>query len=117
AGSLAVVWLAADDPDAAQRNAREAISLWPRHRSLLQHWHLMFGEAETELYLGHGAQAYARLERDAHAVEKAYLLKVQHVRAQTTFLRGRCAIASIDGDPTRRAERLAETRRLVRSLN
>jgi hypothetical protein len=116
-GSLAIVWLAADDPDAAHRNAREAIALWPRDRYLLQHWHLMFGEAETELYLGRGARAYARVERDAYAIEKNYLLKVQHVRGQTTFLRARCAIASIDDDPAHRAERLAETQNLARALD
>ena len=116
AGSLAIVWLVADDPHAARRNAEEAIALWPRDRYLLQHWHMMYGEGEIELYMGNGARAYARVERDAHALKESLLLKVQHMRAQTEFLRGRCAVASLDAEPALRASRLAETRRLAARL-
>jgi hypothetical protein len=41
---------------------------------------------------------------------------VQHVRAQTTFLRGRCAIASIEAQPELRSPRLEEARRLAGRL-
>jgi hypothetical protein len=115
-GSLAIVWLVADDPDSARRNAHEAIALWPKNRYLLQHWHMLYGEGEIELYLGRGAEAYARVERDASALKKSFLLTVQHMRAQTTFLRGRSAIASIDTAPALRSERVAEARRLSHAL-
>jgi hypothetical protein len=115
-GSLAIRWLAVDDPEAARRDAREAMSLWPQDRYLLQHWHMMYGEGEIELYVGEGAKAYARVERDARALKKSLLLKVQHMRVQTAFLRGRCAIASLDAEPALRTQRLAETRRLARQL-
>jgi hypothetical protein len=115
-GSLAIVWLAADNPDAARRHARESMAMWSHTRYLLQHWHRMFGEAEIDLYVGDGAQAYARIERDAAAVKKSLLLNVQHMRAQTAFVRGRAAIASIDAQPQQRAERLAEARRLAQTL-
>ena len=116
AGSLAIVGLAADDPEMARRHAHEAIALWPRDRYLLQHWHMMFGEGEIELYLGDGAKAYARVERDTLPLKKSFLLEVQHMRAQTAFLRGRCAIASIDDGPALRRERVAEARRLAEEL-
>jgi hypothetical protein len=115
-GSLAIVWLAADNPDAARRNAQESIAQWSHTRYLLQHWHMMFGEAEIELYVGDGARAYARVQRDAGALKKSLLLNVQHMRAQTAFVRGRSAIASLDAEPALRTERLAETRRLARQL-
>jgi eukaryotic-like serine/threonine-protein kinase len=115
-GSLAVIWLAGDNPDAARRHARESMELWPHTRYLLQHWHRMFGEAEIELYVGEGAQAYARVERDAKAVKKSLLLNVQHMRAQTMFIRGRCAIASIAAQPALKSRRLAEARTLARRL-
>jgi serine/threonine protein kinase len=115
-GSLAILWLAADDPEGARRNAQEAIALWPRDRYLLQHWHLMYGEGEIELYLGDGAKAYARVEHDARALRKSLLLNVQHMRVQTAFLRGRCAIASLDAEPAFRRKRLAETLRLAGRL-
>jgi serine/threonine protein kinase/tetratricopeptide (TPR) repeat protein len=115
-GSLAILWLAADDPEGARRNAQEAIALWPRDRYLLQHWHLLYGEGEIELYVGDGAKAYARVERDERALGKSLLLHVQHMRVQTAFLRGRCAIASLDAEPAFRGKRLSETRRLARKL-
>jgi hypothetical protein len=64
-----------------------------------------------------GQRAYARVDRDTRALKKSLLLAVQHMRAQTAFLRGRCAIASLDAEPTMRARRLAETRRLARQLD
>jgi hypothetical protein len=115
-GSLAIVWLAADNPEAARCHARESMEQWPRSRYLLQHWHRMFGEAEIELYVGDGAQAYARVEKDAQALKKSLLLNVQHMRAQTMFVRGRSAIASIDAQPALRSERLAEARKLATQL-
>jgi hypothetical protein len=115
-GSLAIIWLAGDNPAAARRHARESMELWPRSRYLLQHWHRMFGEAEIELYVGDGAQAYARVEKDAPALKKSLLLNVQHMRAQTTFVRGRSAIASIAAHPALRSERLAEARKLATQL-
>jgi tetratricopeptide (TPR) repeat protein/predicted Ser/Thr protein kinase len=115
-GSLAVLWLAADDPDGARRHIEQAMSLWPSESYLLQHWHRLYGEAEIELYVGDGAKAYARVDRDTRALKKSLLLAVQHMRVQTAFLRGRCAIASLDAEPTMRARRLAETRRIARRL-
>ena len=115
-GSLAILWLVADDPEGARRHAAESMAIWPDDRYLLQHWHRLYGEGEIELYAGDGAKAYARVERDATALKKSVLLKVQHMRVQTAFLRGRCAIASLEAEPAMRAARLAETRRLAREL-
>ena len=86
-------------------------------RYMLQHWHRLYGEGEIELYVGDGANAYARVDRDTPALNKSLLLKVQHMRVQTMFLRGRCAIASLDAEPAIEASALAETRRLARQLD
>jgi hypothetical protein len=115
-GSLAQVWLAADRPEEARRQAREAIALWPHARYLLQHWQLMIGETEVELYLGDGASAYARFERDAVALRRSLLLRVQLLRVVTAFTRGRAAIASAVAQPAVRAARVSEARRLARQL-
>ncbi|HTB78071.1 MAG TPA: protein kinase [Polyangiaceae bacterium] len=115
-GSLAILRLVADDPEGARRQVAEAMSLWPDDRYLLQHWHRLYGEGEIELYAGDGAKAYARVDRDTAALKKSLLLKVQHMRVQTAFLRGRCAIASLEAEPALRASRLAEARRLAREL-
>jgi hypothetical protein len=115
-GSTAGVWLAADQPDEARRNAREAIARWPATRYLLQHWQFMIGEAEIELYAGDGLAAYMRLEKDAVALKKSLLLHTQIVYGKTLFVRGRCAIASLDADPALRGARLAEIRKLTQKL-
>ena len=115
-GSLAILWLVADDPDGARRHVAESMALWPDDRYLLQHWHRLYGEGEIALYEGDGAAAYARVDRDTVALKKSVLLQVQHMRVQTAFLRGRCAIASLEAEPAMRAQRLAETRRITRRL-
>jgi hypothetical protein len=115
-GSLAIVWLAQDDPEGARRNVNESMALWPRDRYLLQHWHRLYGEGEIELYVGDGARAYARIERDARALGRSLLLTVQHMRVQTAFLRGRAAIASLGAEAGPRTARLAEARRIARQL-
>ena len=64
------MWLAADEPETARRNVREAIEQWSHGGFLLQHWSAMASEVEIELYVGDGASAYARLERDMLMREK-----------------------------------------------
>jgi hypothetical protein len=115
-GSLAILWLVADDPEGARRHVAQAMAIWPHDRYLLQHWHRLYGEGEIELYAGDGAKAYARVDRDTIALKKSVLLKVQHMRVQTAFLRGRCAIASLEAEPAMRLQRLAEARRLAHEL-
>ncbi len=115
-GSLAILRLVADDPEGARRDVAHAMAIWPDDRYLLQHWHRLYGEGEIELYVGDGAKAYARVARDTIPLKKSVLLKVQHMRVQTAFLRGRCAIASLEAEPATRAERLVEARRLAREL-
>ena len=74
-GSLAIVRLAADDPEGARHQVAEAMEMWPNDRYLLQHWHRLYGETEIELYVGDGAKAYARVELDRKALKKSLLLK------------------------------------------
>jgi serine/threonine protein kinase len=115
-GSLAILWLVKDDPDGARRQVADAMALWPDDQYLLQHWHRLYGEGEIDLYAGDGAKAYARIDRDTAALKKSLLLKVQHMRVQTAFLRGRCAVASLEAEPALRPQRLAEIRRIARDL-
>ena len=102
-----VLLLAADDPDGARRQTREAKAQWTQSQYLIQHWQLMRSEAEIELYSGEGVAAYERLAQDERALKASRLLTVQFMRALTLFARGRAAIASIAGAPAsaRRAPR------------
>jgi hypothetical protein len=115
-GSPAYLWLAEDDPDAARRHTREGMARWSNSRYLSQHWQAMYGEASIELYVGNAALAYERIERDARALAKTVLAKASaHLRAMSAFLRGRCAIASLDAGG-QRGKRLAEAQSLAHAL-
>jgi hypothetical protein len=111
-----VLPLADDDPDAARAQIREAKAQWTHGKFLLQDWQVMRSETEIELYSGNGAAAWERLERDERAVEKSLILRGQLMRATTAFVRARAAVASSRAVPERRAERLAEARRVAREL-
>jgi hypothetical protein len=108
--------LAADDPDLARRHLREAMAQWSQTGFLLQHWQAMHYEAEIELYVGDAARAYDRIVRDEVAFRRSLLGQVQVLRVLTLYLRGRCAIASLDAVPSERVARLAEARKLARRL-
>jgi serine/threonine protein kinase len=111
-----ILQLAADDPDGARAQVREAISHWPGSQFLIQHWQVMRTEAEIDLYTGNGAAAYERLLRDERALKKSLLLRVQFMRGLTAFARGRAAVASLDATAGRREARLAEARKHARAL-
>jgi eukaryotic-like serine/threonine-protein kinase len=108
--------LAADDPDLARRHLREAMAQWSQTGFLLQHWQAMHYEAEIELYVGDGARGYERIVRDEAAFRRSLLGNVQVLRVLTWYLRGRCAIASLDAVPAKRVARIAEARKLARKL-
>ena len=112
-----IAWLVADDVDAARRNVAEAMAQWSPSGFMVQHWGAMLSEAHIELYVGDGTRAYERVLKDATALKRSRLLKVQFVRAGWSYLRARCAVASTaTGSPRQRAARLAEAEALSLSL-
>ena len=115
--TIPALCLAADDPEAARRHVREAMTHWSHRGFLLQHWQAMRAEVEIELYVGDPAAAHQRLQRDAAAVRRSFLLASQFVRVSFAYLRGRCAIAAAAADPLRRREHLVTARRIVRTLD
>jgi serine/threonine protein kinase/tetratricopeptide (TPR) repeat protein len=115
---LVDIHLVADDPDAARRHIREGLAQWSQHGFHLQHWYAMLSEAGIELYVGDGASAYARMQRDASALRQSLLLHARTVRAFTAYVRGCSAIASVEGEvsPALRRARIREARRLGKRL-
>jgi hypothetical protein len=108
--------MTADDPDEARRQVHEAMSRWTRSAFHIQHWYAMWWEASLDLYIGDGARARARLERDARALRRSLLLNAGLIWGLTTYLKGCCAVASIEAAPSERKERVAEARRIARSF-
>ncbi len=108
--------LAADDPDGARRHLSEAMARWTRNGFNIQHWYAMVSGTNIELYVGDGSRARARLERDARALRRSFLLHSRFLRGFTAYLRACSAVASIDADPSSRTARVREARRLARQL-
>jgi tRNA A-37 threonylcarbamoyl transferase component Bud32/tetratricopeptide (TPR) repeat protein len=106
-------WLAADDVQGARRHLSEALANWSQTRFLVQHWQCMLWETEAHLYAGEGALAWQRLARDERRLRRSLLLRIQLVRSWTFFVRGRCAVASLERMGQReRGARLAEALRM-----
>jgi eukaryotic-like serine/threonine-protein kinase len=108
--------LAADEPEAARRHVREAMAKWTPTGFSMVHCDAMLSEANIELYVGDGVRARQRLARDERALKGSLLLQSRLIRNLTAFLRGCCAIGSIDAEPASRSARVHEGRLLAREL-
>jgi eukaryotic-like serine/threonine-protein kinase len=108
--------LAADDPEGARHVSREALARWAPTGFFVQNWQAMVYEPDIDIYVGDGAAAYDRFERDLRTLEKSFLLHSGFIRAMTCYARGRVAIASIGARPEQRRARIVEARRMVREL-
>jgi hypothetical protein len=108
--------LAAADPEGARQAPREALARWAQTGFFVQNWQAMVYEPDVDIYVGDGAAAYERMERDSRALDKSFLLHAGFIRAMTCYARGRVAIASIGAHPGQRRSRIAEARRMVHAL-
>ena len=114
--TIPAMCLAGDDPDEARRHVRDAMARWSHRGFLVQHCQAMRAEVEIELYVGNAAAAQERLRRDAAALRRSFLLSSQFLRVSCSYLRGRCAVAAAAANPPASRDRLAEARRVARSL-
>jgi hypothetical protein len=108
-------WLVTDDVAAARDQVNKAMAAWSHRGFHLQHYRAMLAEANVELYVGDGAEAYERVARDWTKLKQSFLLRVQYVRADAHFVRARAALASCVDDTIGPARR-AEARRLAKRL-
>jgi hypothetical protein len=114
--TAASVWLAADEPDRARRELREAMGQWDQKKFSSPEWRATVSEAEVDLYLGDPASAYKRVKNLSRALMKNFFF-VYHTRVLVAFAQGRSAIASLDGlPPSARKKRLREARHWTRVL-
>jgi hypothetical protein len=114
--TAASVWLAADDPDRARRELREAMGQWAQKRFSSPEWRATVSEAEVDLYLGDPASAYDHVKGLFRALMRNCFFVI-HTRVLVAFVQGRSAIASLDGLPrSAREKRLKEARHWTRFL-
>jgi hypothetical protein len=110
--------LAADDPDAAQREVREGIDVWYQKTYTSQHYFELLASVEIALYAGDGATAWGHIERHWPALKGSLLLRVQRIRIESLYIRGRSAMAAsmTTSDERQRAALVAVTRKAIRGL-
>jgi hypothetical protein len=87
------VWLAADDPDEGEREAIESIERWSHKGFHRQHYSAMLARVQTALYRGAGEAAWRLLAEQESALRRSLLTRVQVIRIESLYLRGRSALA------------------------
>ena len=108
-------WLGSDDVAGARRHLHDSMLDWPKTAFLVQHWQNMLWEAEVELYVGDGAAAWDRLQRDTRALRRSRMFSVQLIAILTHFVRGRSAVASAGALGRGRSRKRASPRRTASS--
>jgi hypothetical protein len=113
------VWLAADDPDGAERAVAGVMGAWSQQDFQVQHFTMLTAQAQIEMYSGRYEDAWRRINDQWAGVKDAMLLYVELVNVYMLHLRARAAIAALDStlDPgplvqsaTRDAARLERLR-------
>jgi hypothetical protein len=89
-----VAALLADDPAAAEREAREAVEAWSHTAFHAQHYYQLFAQAEADLYRGDAQQAAAMVTERWPQLQRSLLLEVQFIRLEALHLRARARLAS-----------------------
>jgi hypothetical protein len=110
-----IAWLILGRPDearahaeavAAERNTAEGFHL--------QHYYEVLTQAHIDLYEGATAAAWRRVDDAWKPLSSSYLLRIQSVRVEATFLRARTALAMVGELPAAPLLRIA--RKAARQL-
>jgi hypothetical protein len=113
-----VAWLVMGRPEEARAHAaavaRERTTQEGFH---LQHYFELLAQTQIDLYEGDAETAWRRVEAAWRTLERSYLLRIQSVRIEASFLRARVALASALATPAAAPPRLAVARRLARRLD
>jgi hypothetical protein len=107
--SAAIPHWAADEPDLARAELREALALWPGEAFLVQHWCSFFCEIQTLLYGGPGREAWDRVAERWPRIKRSFLLHVQYLRTETMRVRAGAALAAAAALPAGEAPSARET--------
>ena len=89
-----VVALAADEPQKAREDLREAMSHWSSREFQMQHYFSVVAEAEIALYEGIGTVARQRLQDRWAGLRRSLMLRSQLFRVESKYLQGRCALSA-----------------------
>ncbi len=93
-----IAWLAMDQPDEARRQAELARLPRSDGEYHLHHYYEMLSSVHIALYEGNAALAVELVEENRRPLEKSLLLRIQTVRVESLYLRGRAAMAVGDDE-------------------
>jgi hypothetical protein len=96
ARNLYVARLAENRPEEALREVREAIARWSHEAFHMQHYFTLFPEMDLAIYRGDAGAARAALARDAEALVRSRLRRLQVFRVELAFVDGRAALLSAE---------------------
>jgi len=89
---MTYVWLAADDPDEAERQADGAMKRWSHRGFDRQRFGHVLGGIQIALYRGRAEQAWRLLETNWRPIERSRLQRIQSIRIEIAYVRARCAL-------------------------
>ena len=89
---MTLVWLAADDPDEAERRANDVVEHWSHEGFHRQHYNHVVARIQTELYRGRAQPAWQLIAENWTAVKRSPLLRLQWMRIEALYARARCAL-------------------------
>jgi hypothetical protein len=86
-------WLAADEPDEGEREARESIARWSHKGFHRQHYSARLARVQTALYRGDADAAWRLHAEEEGTLRRSLLTRVQVIRVEACYLRARVALA------------------------
>ncbi len=103
-GQPALVWLAADEVDAARSRATELLrhhralpgAPWPESGYRRQHYRDLMAEVHASLYRGDPLPAWAALNRDWRELESAFYLPMRTIGHELRSARARVGLAMVE---------------------
>jgi hypothetical protein len=112
-GGLTLLALARGDTDGARSELDRVMAMWSEQGFSIQHYHAVYSNMLIDMYCGHGAEAWRRVDEAWPLIEQSGLLGLQTVLVQALDLRGRAAIAgsevTVDAGPLlRTAQQMVE---------
>src|SRR5207249_5177401 len=91
-------WLAADEPETARREVREAIARWPSGEFYVQHWWSLIANVEISLYSGQDQAAWDLVASEWPRLKRSLLMQVQYIRIESLYHRAAAALGVAAGD-------------------
>jgi hypothetical protein len=88
-----LAWLVADQPDEGDREVRESLAGWSQTGFHRQHYSGMLAHGQTALYRGDAEGAWQLITSHWPLLRRTWLLRVQVIRIESWFFRGRSALA------------------------